>query len=83
MNDDDLLAVAPDNRWRFSFLFRALLAMIDLSGIARQLHLSVDQIRIAADLLEQGYAPTYIRRYRADETGSLPKSVLWRLKLHI
>lgn len=83
MNDDDLLAVAPDNRWRFSFLFRALLAMIDLSGIARQLHLSVDQIRIAADLLEQGYAPTYIRRYRADETGSLPKSVLWRLKLYI
>ncbi len=57
--------------------------MIDLSGIARQLHLSVDQIRIAADLLEQGYAPTYIRRYRADETGSLPKSVLWRLKLYI
>lgn len=83
MNDDDLLAIAPDNRWRFSFLFRALLAMIDLSGIARQLHLSVDQIRIAADLLEQGYAPTYIRRYRADETGSLPKSVLWRLKLYI
>jgi protein Tex len=57
--------------------------MIDLSGIARQLHLSIDQIRLAADLIEQGYAPSFISRYRADETGSLPKAVLWRLKLHI
>lgn len=55
--------------------------MIDLSGIARHLHLSVDQIRFAADLIEQGYSPTYISRYRADETGVLPRSVLWRLKL--
>lgn len=57
--------------------------MIDLRGIARRLRLSVDQIRLAADLLEQGYQPAFIQRYRADESGGLPKSVLWSLKLDI
>ncbi|MFN3191377.1 MAG: S1 RNA-binding domain-containing protein [Aureliella sp.] len=57
--------------------------MTDLSGIARQLRLSVDQLRIAADLLEQGYQPSFIARYRADETGKLSKQVIWSLKLEI
>lgn len=57
--------------------------MIDLSGIARHLRLSVDQIRIAADLLEQGYQPAFIQRYRADESGCLPRKTLWTLKLEI
>ncbi|MFK7736790.1 MAG: S1 RNA-binding domain-containing protein [Pirellulaceae bacterium] len=57
--------------------------MIDLNGVARQLRLNSDQIRIAADLLEQGYQPSFIARYRADETGSLSQSHLWILKREI
>ncbi|MBX3420134.1 MAG: S1 RNA-binding domain-containing protein [Pirellulaceae bacterium] len=57
--------------------------MTDLSGIARHLRLSVDQIRLAVDLLEQGYSPAFIHRYRADETGQLARSVLWRLKSEV
>lgn len=57
--------------------------MIDLSGIARHLRLSVEQIRVVADLLEQGYQPGFIERYRADETGNLPRASLWLLKLEI
>ncbi|MEM7479290.1 MAG: Tex-like N-terminal domain-containing protein [Planctomycetota bacterium] len=57
--------------------------MIELSGIARRLRLPVDQLRIAADLLEQGYQPSFIRRYRSDETGGLSVDNLWSLKLEI
>ncbi len=54
--------------------------MIDLRNIAQQLRLPADQLRIAADMLEQGYQPAFIARYRADESGQLPGSVLWALK---
>lgn len=57
--------------------------MIDLRSIARHLRLPVEQIRLAADLLQQGYQPAFIERYRSDETGNLPHSVLWSLKLAI
>lgn len=57
--------------------------MIDLSSIARKLQLSVEQIRIAADLLQQGYQPAFIQQYRADESGRLPREALWTLKLEI
>jgi protein Tex len=57
--------------------------MNDLSGIARHLRVSVDQIRKAADLLEQGYSPTFIEHYRGDETNSLPHALLWRLKFEL
>ena len=54
--------------------------MIDLRNIAQQLRLPADQLRIASDLLEQGYQPAFIARYRADETGHLPSGVLWAIK---
>ena len=54
--------------------------MNDLRNIAQQLRLPADQLRIAADLLEQGYQPAFIARYRADEAGNLPGSLLWSLK---
>jgi protein Tex len=57
--------------------------MIDLSGVARHLRLSVDQLRVVADLLQQGYQPGFIERYRADETGNLPRASLWLLKHEI
>ena len=55
--------------------------MIDLRSIARHLRLPVEQIRLAADLLQQGYQPAFIERYRADETGNLPHALLWSIKL--
>ncbi|MCC6511462.1 MAG: S1 RNA-binding domain-containing protein [Pirellulaceae bacterium] len=57
--------------------------MIDLRNIAQQLRLPADQLRLATDLLEQGYQPAFIARYRADETGHLPSGVLWALKFAI
>ncbi|MEZ6138034.1 MAG: Tex-like N-terminal domain-containing protein [Pirellulaceae bacterium] len=57
--------------------------MIDLSGVAHHLRLPIEQIRVAADLLQQGYHPAFIERYRADEVGCLPRAVLWTLKLEI
>lgn len=57
--------------------------MIDLRSIARHLRLPVEQIRLAADLIQQGYQPAFIERFRADETGNLSHSVLWSLKLAI
>jgi transcriptional accessory protein Tex/SPT6 len=57
--------------------------MIDLSGIARHLRLPLDKLRVAGELLEQGYTPAFIERYRADEAGALSRSVLWTIKLEI
>ena len=57
--------------------------MTDLRGIARRLRMPADQLRLAADLLQQGYQPGFIERYRADETGRLPRATLWALKLEI
>ncbi len=57
--------------------------MTDLSGIARRLRLSDDQIRLAADLIQQGFHPSFIERYRSDESGGLTPEVLWSLKLEI
>ena len=57
--------------------------MTDLSGIARRLRLSDDQIRLAADLIQQGFHPSFIDRYRSDESGGLTADVLWALKLEI
>ncbi len=57
--------------------------MIDLRNIARHLHLPVEQIKVAADLLQQGYQPAFISRYRADEIGAFPVNAIWPLKLAI
>lgn len=57
--------------------------MFDLSGIARHLKVSVDQLRIAADLIEQGFSTSFIEKYRGDETSSLPGPILRRLKYEI
>lgn len=57
--------------------------MIDLRNIARQLRLPPDQLRQAAELLQQGYQPAFIATYRSDETGGIPEQALWPLKLGI
>ncbi len=43
--------------------------MIDLRNIAQQLRLPVDQLRLAADLLEQGYQPAFIARLSRGRNG--------------
>lgn len=54
--------------------------MIDLSTIATELQLSPDQLRVAVELLSQGYQPPFISSFRADESGNLPEKTLWLLK---
>lgn len=54
--------------------------MIDLSSIATELQLPPEQLRVAVELLSQGYQPPFISSFRADESGNLPESTLWRLK---
>ena len=54
--------------------------MIDLSSIATELQLPPEQLRVAVELLSQGYQPPFISSFRADEAGSLPEKTLWRLK---
>lgn len=54
--------------------------MIDLSSIATELQLSPEQLRVAVELLSQGYQPPFISSFRADESGNLPEKTLWRLK---
>ncbi|RMF38935.1 MAG: hypothetical protein D6753_14925, partial [Planctomycetota bacterium] len=55
--------------------------MIDLKGIARRHDLPVEQLQVAAELVGQGFTPSFIARYRADESGNLAIDVLWDLKL--
>lgn len=54
--------------------------MIDLSSIATELQLPPEQLRVAVELLSQGYQPPFISSFRADESGNLPEKTLWRLK---
>jgi len=54
--------------------------MIDLSTIATELQLPPEQLRVAVELLSQGYQPPFISSFRADESGNLPEKTLWQLK---
>ncbi|GIW97005.1 MAG: RNA-binding protein [Pirellulaceae bacterium] len=55
--------------------------MIELEDVARRHHMKPELLRVAADLIEQGFTPSFVQRYRADETGGVPLDVLWDLKL--
>lgn len=54
--------------------------MTDLSTIATELQLPPEQLRVAVELLSQGYQPPFISSFRADESGNLPEKTLWQLK---
>ena len=54
--------------------------MIDLSTVAAELQLPPEQLRVAVELLSQGYQPPFVSSFRADEAGNLPEKTLWRLK---
>lgn len=50
---------------------------IDLELIARRQRCEQSSLRIALPLLEQGYEPPFLTRYRRDELGSVSERALW------
>lgn len=53
---------------------------IDFDAIARAEHCDATQLRNAMPLLEQGYLPPFLARYRRDELGGLSEATLWALR---
>ncbi len=52
---------------------------VDLEAIAQRGRCDVSSLRLAIPLLEQGYSPPFLARYRRDELGGLDESSLWAL----
>ncbi|QDT13858.1 S1 RNA-binding domain-containing protein [Planctomycetes bacterium K23_9] len=52
---------------------------VDLEAIARRGRCDVSSLRIALPLLQQGYSPPFLARYRRDELSGLSESNLWAL----
>jgi len=52
---------------------------VDFDAIARHGRCDVSSLKLAQPLLEQGYAPPFLSRYRRDELGGIDESSLWRL----
>ncbi|MEL7267065.1 MAG: Tex-like N-terminal domain-containing protein, partial [Planctomycetota bacterium] len=52
---------------------------VDLDAIARSENCDVSLLRQAMTLIEQGYTPPFLIRYRRDELGSLAQRPIWTL----
>lgn len=52
---------------------------VDLEAIARRTNCEPTSLRNALPLLEQGYAPPFLARYRRDELGGLSEQAMWTL----
>ncbi|MEM9364420.1 MAG: S1 RNA-binding domain-containing protein [Planctomycetota bacterium] len=52
---------------------------IDLDAIANRAGCDVSSLRLAQPLLEQGYTPPFLTRYRRDELGGVDENSLWTL----
>ena len=52
--------------------------MNDLEAVARDLRLSVDSLKLPAELLNQGYDPSFLATYRPDELGQMDAETLSR-----
>ncbi|TWT66493.1 S1 RNA-binding domain-containing protein [Allorhodopirellula solitaria] len=52
---------------------------VDLDAIAQRGRCEVSSLRLALPLIEQGYTPPFLARYRRDELGGLDESSLWAL----
>jgi transcriptional accessory protein Tex/SPT6 len=53
---------------------------VDLEAIAQRGRCDVSSLRLALPLLEQGYSPPFLARYRRDELGGLDEATLWSLE---
>ncbi|MFO0925310.1 MAG: Tex-like N-terminal domain-containing protein [Pirellulales bacterium] len=54
--------------------------MTELQAIARFLRRPEEQIRVAYDLIRQGYSPEFLATYRPDETGQLDRETLKKMR---
>ena len=52
---------------------------VDFDAIAQRGRCDVSSLRLAVPLLEQGYSPPFLARYRRDELGAISESTLWQL----
>ncbi|MEM9644160.1 MAG: Tex-like N-terminal domain-containing protein, partial [Planctomycetota bacterium] len=52
---------------------------VDLEAIAQRGRCEISSLRIALPLLEQGFTPPYLTRYRRDELGGIDERSLWML----
>lgn len=52
---------------------------VDLEAIARRGRCNSSHLRVAIPLLEHGYTPPFLARYRRDELGGVDESTLWAL----
>ncbi|MEM6470724.1 MAG: S1 RNA-binding domain-containing protein [Planctomycetota bacterium] len=56
---------------------------VDLEAIARRGRCEPSSLKLALPLIEQGYEPPFLARYRRDELGGLDESTLWALKASV
>ena len=52
---------------------------LDLDAIARRQRCEISALRVALPLLEQGYDPPFLTRYRRDEIGPVSERALWEV----
>ena len=52
---------------------------VDFDAIAQRGRCDVSSLRLAMPLLEQGYTPPFLARYRRDELGGVSEASLWEL----
>ncbi|MDA9777594.1 S1 RNA-binding domain-containing protein [Rubripirellula sp.] len=52
---------------------------VDFDAIAQRGRCDVSSLRLAVPLLEQGFLPPFLARYRRDELGGVSESSLWEL----
>lgn len=56
---------------------------VDLEAIARRSGCEISSLKLALPLVEQGYAPPFLARYRRDELGGISEPALWMLQRQI
>lgn len=56
---------------------------VDLEAIARRSGCEISSLKLALPLVEQGYSPPFLARYRRDELGGISEPALWMLQRQI
>ncbi len=56
---------------------------VDLEAIARRSGCEISSLKLALPLVEQGYSPPFLARYRRDELGGISEPALWMLQRQV
>ena len=56
---------------------------VDLEAIARRSGCEISSLKLALPLVEQGYSPPFLARYRRDELGGISEPALWLLQRQV